>query len=265
MWLECFRRIKEDIINKFMLSIIIPSLNEEKYLPLLLASIKEQGFSSFGDAQDKNYEIILADAGSKDKTLEIAKQYGCIIVLGGLPAYGRNEGAKIAKGELLLFLDSDAILPDNFFEKVLKEFEARKLDIASFCLNLVPQSKISSFLINAFYNQPIIILEKILPHAAMGIMVKKDLFEKLSGFDKEVKLAEDMDFARRAKNEFKAKFGIMRSARIFVSDRRFKTDGWISTGIKFFLCEIYMIFLGPVKSDIFKYKFGHYKNKDKKT
>ena len=52
-----------------MISIIIPTLNEEKYLPLLLASIKEQSFDA---AQDKDYEIIIADAGSKDKTLKIA-------------------------------------------------------------------------------------------------------------------------------------------------------------------------------------------------
>ena len=78
-------------------SLIIPCLNEEKYLPLLLDSIKKQNF--------KDYEIIIADAGSKDKTLEIAKKYDCRIIPGGLPAKGRNEGAKIAKGELLFFCD----------------------------------------------------------------------------------------------------------------------------------------------------------------
>lgn len=236
-----------------MISIIIPALNEEKYLPLLLESIKSQNFY--------DYEIILADAGSKDKTIEIAKKYGCVITPGGLPAKGRNEGAKIAKGELLFFLDADIILPANFFDKVLDEFNRRKLDIASFCLIPLPIRRISSFALNIFYNQPIILLEKILPHAAMGILVKKDLFEKLGGFDEEIKLAEDMDFARRAKYKFKASFGIIRSQRIYFADRRLKTDGWLATGVKFFLCELYMIFIGPAKSDIFKYKFGHYDKK----
>ena len=68
-------------------SIIIPTYNEEEYLPVLLDSIKEQDFD--------DYEIIVADANSTDKTVEIAKDYGCIVVEGGLPAVGRNNGAKI--------------------------------------------------------------------------------------------------------------------------------------------------------------------------
>lgn len=71
-----------------MLSIIVPALNEEKYLPILLSQIKKQNFNS-------DSEIIVADAGSKDKTVEIARNYGCKIIPGGLPARGRNEGAKI--------------------------------------------------------------------------------------------------------------------------------------------------------------------------
>jgi len=237
-----------------MLSIVIPALNEEKYLPLLLESIKRQDF--------KDCEIILADAGSKDKTIEIAQKYNCVIVSGGLPAKGRNEGAKIAKGELLFFCDADVVLPDNFFEKALAEFNGRNLDIASFCLSPIPKSIISSFFINLFYNYPIILLEKFLPHAAMGIFIKKELFKKIGGFDETVKLAEDHYLARMAVKLFQAKFGIIKSVKIYVSDRRFKTDGWIHTGIKFFLCELYMVFLGPVRSDIFKYKFGHHEKKD---
>ena len=237
-----------------MISIIIPALNEEKYLPLLLASIKNQGF--------KDYEIILADAGSKDKTLEIAKKYGCRITAGGLPGRGRNLGAKIAKGELLFFADADVVLPDNFFKKSLAEFNARNLDVASFCIIPLPGGPVASFFLNIFYNQPIVMMENSLPHAAMGIFAKKDIFEKIKGFDEDVKLAEDMDMARRAKRLLKAKFGIIKSTEIFVSDRRFRTDGWIRTGIKFFLCELHLIFLGPPKTDIFKYKFDHHKGKN---
>jgi glycosyltransferase involved in cell wall biosynthesis len=236
-----------------MISIIIPALNEEDYLPLLLESIKRQKVFE--------HEIILADAGSKDKTLEIAKQYGCIITPGGLPGRGRNLGAKVAKGEFILFLDADCVLPDDFFEKFLFEAKTRNLDIAGFCLVPSPKNKLSSFLLNVFYNQPIVLLESALPHAAMGIFVKKDIFEKAGGFDEDVKLAEDHYFVRRAIKLFKSKFGIIKSTEIFVSDRRFKTDGWFSTGIKFLLCELHMIFLGPVKSDIFKYKFDHHKKK----
>ena len=91
-----------------MLSIIIPTLNEEHYLPLLLESIKRQDFDSHG------YEIIIADADSRDKTLKIAQNYNCKVIDGGLPAKGKNKGAKVARGDLLLFLDADTVLPENF-------------------------------------------------------------------------------------------------------------------------------------------------------
>jgi len=228
------------------LSIIIPTFNEEKYLPLLLESIKRQKFS--------DYEIIVADAGSKDKTKEIAREYNCKIISGGLPAKGRNNGARASQGNLLLFLDADVILPQSFFEKSLNEFKKRKLKIASFFLMPQEKSKLARFFFKLFYNLPILVMEKILAHAAMGILIDKGVFEKIQGFDESIKLAEDHDLARRAKKI--GKYGILRSSKIFVSIRRFKKEGWLKTYLKFFLCEIHMIFIGPVRSDIFKYKLG---------
>jgi len=92
-----------------MLSIIIPTLNEEKFLPHLLISLKEQTF--------KDFEIIVADNNSTDATRSIALKSGAKMVEGGLPARGRNNGAKVARGEWLLFLDADVILPPGFFRK----------------------------------------------------------------------------------------------------------------------------------------------------
>ena len=231
-----------------MLSIIIPTLNEENYLPILLDSIRNQGF--------KDLEIIIADAGSKDKTIEIAKGFGCKIIKGGLQARGRNEGAKVARGNLFLFLDADTILPEDFFEKALKEFKERNLDIASFCLEAKTKSKFKKFLFDAFYNLPILILEKILAHGAQAILVKKEIFEKVGGFDEEIKFAEDHSFMRKAKKF--GKFGILRTVRVFSSLRRFEREGFIKTYLKYLLAEIYMIFFGDIKKEIFKYKFGNF-------
>jgi len=231
-----------------MLSIIIPTLNEEKYISILLESIKKQNFNDL--------EIIVADAGSKDKTIEIAKKFGCQITKGGLPAKGRNEGTKIAKGNLFLFLDGDTILPENFFEKALREFEKRNLDVASFCLEPQTQSKFKKLLFNFFYNWLILILEKVLAHGSQAILVKKEIFEKVGGFNEEIKFAEDHSFMRKAKKI--GNFGILRNVRVFSSLRRFEKEGWIKTYLKYFLAEIYMIFFGDIKKDIFKYKFGNF-------
>lgn len=138
------------------LSIIIPTLEEEKYLPLLLGSIKKQKFQG-------EYEIILADAGSRDKTKEIAKNYGCKIIAGGSPARGRNEGVKIARGELILFLDADTTLPENSLETFIFEFKKRNLDIAGFLLRPFGKRKFLEILYNIFYNSPILALEKLYP------------------------------------------------------------------------------------------------------
>jgi len=235
-----------------MLSIIIPTLNEENYLPLLLKSIKRQnrelGFLL--------YEVIIADGGSNDKTLEIAKNFGCQITKGNSPAQGRNEGAKIAQGDLLLFLDADIILPEKFFEKVLKEFKERNLGIATFFLQPHSNKKSQKFLFEIFYNFPIRLSEKIFAHASQAILIKKELFEKVGGFDEKIKFAEDHCFVRKAKKF--GKFEIIKSVKILSSPRRFEKDGWLKTYFKYILAEIHMIFLGDIKREIFKYKFGNF-------
>ncbi len=234
-----------------MLSIIIPTLNEEDYLPKLLDSIKNQNPS--------DYEVIVADGGSDDNTLNIIAKYKCISVAGGSPARGRNNGAFHSKGDILFFVDADAVLPEKFFKKSLEEFHVRNLDVASFCLRPYPENRFEYFLINLFYNKMIVFLENLLPHAAMGIIAKKEVFSRAKGFDESIKLSEDHDFARRTAKF--AKFGIIKSTEILTSTRRFKKDSWVITGIKFFLCQLHMIFIGPVRSNIFNYKFDHYKDK----
>src|SRR3989344_3168528 len=114
-----------------MLSIIIPTHNEENYLPKLLKCIKKQSY--------KDYEIIIGDAFSTDRTIEIAKNCGCRIVKdavpNGGPAMGRNNAAKKARGEMLLFLDADSGIDAGFISTALKEIKERNLDVAGTFIN----------------------------------------------------------------------------------------------------------------------------------
>ena len=96
------------------LSIIIPTFNEEKFLPKLLNSIKKQTLQPS--------EIIIADAFSQDSTRKIAKAFGVKVIDGGLPPVARNNGAKVATQEVLLFLDSDVVLPASFLEETFGSF-----------------------------------------------------------------------------------------------------------------------------------------------
>ena len=234
------------------LSIIIPTLDEEKNLPRLLKEIREQ-------TSAYNCEVIIADANSKDRTVDIARQFNCKIVKGGLPGKGRNEGAKNARYDLFFFLDADITIPDDFFKRALKEFQRRKLDSASF--RLVPQN--CSILVklgfDIFYNWPITIMQKFIAYGAMGILVKKRMFYEVGGFDEEIKLGEDVWFLRQAK--MKGRFGIIKSVNITPSLRRFRRDGYLRTAIKHLLSDWHMLLLGPIKSDILHYKFGPYDKK----
>jgi len=235
-----------------MLSIIIPTLNEENHLPFLLESIKKQGLN--------NYEIIVADAGSEDKTIEIAKSFGCKVVPGGFPPKGKNKGAKAAQNSLILFLDADIFLSDGSLEKLLKEFKERNLDVASFTLASFHRFHNLSYRI--FYNFPSLITERFLPQAMNAILIKNNLHQKVGGFNEKIKVGEELDYIRRGVKF--GKFGVLKSAKIFSSPRRFENDGWFTTWFKYFLCQLHMIFFGPVKSDILRYRFNHY-SKNKKN
>ncbi len=94
----------------YMISIIIPTYNSEKTIRFILDSIKKQTY--------QNYEIIIVDKNSTDKTASIAMEYNCrIIYEPGLINVARNAGAHEAKGEYLLHIDSDHELEPD----VLKE------------------------------------------------------------------------------------------------------------------------------------------------
>lgn len=237
-----------------MLSIIIPTLNEEKNLPVILSCIAKEKI--------KNLEIVIADAGSKDKTIEIAKSFGCVVTDGGLPAVGRNKGARIAKGDTFLFLDADLRLSDNFIKNSMKEFLKEKLVVASYAI--FPQKNnmyLNPVTLNLTYNFPQKLLERVFPLGAMGIMVKRKVFEKVGGFDETIKLAEDHCFIQDCAKI--GKFGIIDSAKVYMPIRRFERDGYFRTGFKYLLCGLHMFFIGPVRSDILKYTFDYEDNKKK--
>jgi glycosyltransferase involved in cell wall biosynthesis len=246
-----------------MLSIIIPTLNEEKCLPLLLEGIKRQNFdeseegkpsssASLSSGESSAYEIIVADAGSTDKTVEIAKSFGCKVVKGGLPAKGRNEGAKIARGDILLFTDADNIyLPEDFLKNLLEEFEKRKLDVASF--PICPKGNFFDKLAYGIYNYWVQLVQRFSAYATNSVLIRRNIHQRVGGFDEEIKIAEDHFYAKTAKKF--GKFGFIRTKMVLTSTRRFEKDGRLKTNLKYLIAGIYMFFFGPIKKNIFQYRF----------
>jgi glycosyltransferase involved in cell wall biosynthesis len=236
-----------------MLSIIIPAKNEEKYLPLLLDSIKKQEY--------KDHETIVADANSTDKTVEVAKSYGCIVVRGGLLPYGRNRGAEAAREDVLLFLDADTILPPHFLKYAMDRFNSKKADIAGFAV-LPPDGNWVDKFFYRFLNVFSFLTQKWLPYASCGILAKKELHQKIGGFDEKIVFIEDYPYAKAASKV--AKYIYMYKNPIYTSARRFEKEGRFKIYSKYLLAQLHMAFIGPIKSDVFKYKWSHYDEEEDK-
>ncbi len=231
-------------------SIVIPAYNEEESLPILLESIRAQTFT--------DYEILVGVAPkTTDKTAEVAEAYGGRAVDGGdNPGRGRNNAAKLAAGEIILFLDADVVLPDRWFlQLTIGEFEKRKLGAATCKIDPI-SNKLVDKLFHLAFNQFMLMTSVFSPHApGFCIFVRRDIHEQINGFDEEIKLAEDHDYVDRA-SKF-GKFAILKSSKIPVSVRRFDRDGRMNIAMKYLLAELYMQTRGQIKSDIFNYTFGH--------
>jgi len=238
-----------------MLSIIIPTKNEEEYLPKLLESIKKQTF--------KDYEIIVADNKSTDKTRKIAIKYKCKIVRGGLPGKARNRGAKVARGDILLFLDADTELKSkDFLDKAIKEFEKRKLDLAA-PLMYLKGNKLDKLYFD-FWNRFTELFQYSLTPFAGGwcIFIKKDLHDRIKGFDEKIILGEDSDYVQRAikSNLFKVKFKVLKSVKIQVSPRRLRKEGHLKVAAQGIGTGFHWALLGKDRKNKFGYKFDIYKD-----
>ncbi|MGB9838160.1 MJ1255/VC2487 family glycosyltransferase [Methanothermobacter sp.] len=234
------------------LSIIIPTYNEEEYLPALLESIRKQDFT--------DYEVIVADADSEDNTRKIAEEYGYRVVEGGMPAAGRNRGAEVARGELLLFLDADLVLTDGYLRDAVEEFESENLGIA--ITQMIPLStRRRDKILHEFANRFMILVESIKPHGAgcYGILTRKELHERVGGFDESLDFGEDTDYIERIGKI--RRFRVLRKPRVLVSIRRLEKEGLRNLAFKYTKSTLYDFMGKKVSASDLKYEFGHSRKK----
>ncbi|MEM5790895.1 MAG: glycosyltransferase, partial [Candidatus Aenigmatarchaeota archaeon] len=173
------------------ISIIIPSLNEEKYIENCLKSIRNQDY--------ENYELIVSDGGSKDKTVKIAEKYADKVIIckkRGI-AFGRNEGARNSRGEIFVFVDADTILLPDTISKVVKSF--RKNVIGATCPILPLSPKARDYFLFWTANQFVRNSLKFNSPKVFGCFCafRKDEFERVGGFNEKFKTLEDFDLAER--------------------------------------------------------------------
>lgn len=205
---------KRQFSVKYMIkySVIIPVLNGERELPKLLDSIDGQR----GIEKSELEVIIGLSPKTTDNTKKIAEGYNCVVVEGGMPAYGRNRGAEVAKGEFFIWKDADSPFPnDDFLSLAINEMNKRDLDVAS-TLNFAYTEK-TGFTkwrydrwIETFANNTTLKAENTNNPLMMNCMfAKRYVNEKIKGFREELEFAEDAEYAKRAKAAG-FNFGILR-------------------------------------------------------
>lgn len=243
-------------------SIVIPTLNEEKNIAILLSAVKSQSFSDF--------EVIVVDSHSKDKTRQKALFFKKFFPFKFIEkkfknvASARNYGGKIAKGEYLVFFDADVLPEKNFLKEIKEKIKKFNLDL----LTVWNRAKESwrGKIIFTLMNICLSLFQKIKP-AANGpcIIIKKSLFEKINGFDEEIFFGEDFDLVQRAV-KVGGKFKVFKTPILYVSCRRFEKEGFFVSLYKSIKAIIYQLLFGPIKKPIFEYQMGGevYKNLGKK-
>lgn len=234
-------------------SVIIPTLNEEINLPQLLLSFAKQ--------TEKDFEVVVSDGKSEDKTREIALEFQKSLDLKFVESpkrkltSQRNFGAKNAGGDYLIFLDADYKADENFLAVLLQTIKNSNVDVV--VPTTIPKTK------SVFWRTYYSFANKCLPFAlffrkpfAVGsaICVKKEMFEKVGTYDDAIYIYEDQYLVQQL-FKFGAKI-VFAKAKLYFSTRREERDGKFKFIYDNIVSTLYLIFKGPIKTEIFKYKMG---------
>lgn len=185
------------------ISVVIPTYNEEKGIGECLKALNEGSLQPL--------EIIVADGKSKDRTVEIAKSYGAVVVTNEKrhAAGGRNAGIAVAKGDVIAFIDGDCIPDKDWLKEIHKAFSEEDIDgLGTYIEPAVPANKYEEFwgklslqILMSYGDEPYYVTEKTLNTAFItaSCAYKRSLLEKLGGFsDFFANNAEDIDLCWRA-------------------------------------------------------------------
>lgn len=229
------------------ISVVIPVLNEEAYLPALLATLRQQTL--------RPREVIVVDGGSTDATHRLAEEGGALLLKGGsLPGISRNYGAEWASGEWLLFLDADVRLPPDALEEAMSEMRRRKLDSAS-CAFRPDRNEFLVRLHHRFSWEYFWLASKVGWCHSIGafLLVRREHHNAIGGFDHTILVAEDQDYVLKLNRV--GDYGYIRRPVVEIATRRFDREGFFKMSAKWLGIEAHRLFLGEIRNNRFRY-FG---------
>jgi rSAM/selenodomain-associated transferase 2 len=235
--------------QKYLISIIIPVLNEAAIIQRILGQL----------TKNPQVEIIVVDGGSSDRTIDLARQmtrgnaevssaYSTpvldvkVLTVANLGrAAQMNAGAAIARGEYLLFLHVDTVLPLNYLELVKETLAQPQVIAGAFELGIDSAAK-SLRLVEFFVKMRSHLCS--LPYGDQAIFLTKKVFLEIGGFPN-LPIMEDFELVRRLKRQGKIAIA---PARVITSPRRWQKLGvWRTTIINQLIIIGYYLGISPVK------------------
>ncbi len=241
------------------ISIIIITLNEKDHIGEILSDLTVQTF--------KDFEVIVVDSNSQDKTCEIAEQFS-----DKLPkltihrmknrgvSLGRNTGAKIASYPRLLFLDADVRLAPDFLEKSILTLDKKRLQVAGIFMG-AKELPLHYKIGYSVFNLGLFITQFTFP-TAVGACIFSSLkvHQSINGFDEKINLCEDCDYVKRAGKIHRFRFLFL---TFQFNPRRLQQDGFLRTGLLYLRANTYRFFFGEIRNNEIEYEFGHYHDENK--
>ena len=227
-----------------LISVVIPTLNEEMYLPRLLACLRRQSCSDI--------EILVCDAGSSDSTGKVCQKWGVEFLAGGMPGIGRNIGAQRSTAPFIMFVDADVTFGDSFLATAVEYVTQNSLDGISFDFRFDTASvalKIVSMVTSAYFRAT---TSFGFPHCLGGaFLVRRVAHERIDGFDERITVAEDQDYVRRLCRNHRYSF--LDRPRVIISPRRFRQQGIARQILLWIRIEVHRMALGEIQHNRFGY------------